>query len=116
MSLQDQIESLDESTRELLLDNVSHVELWPDDLWQDYLIDMNGDDAIYVKVPGSGLDDIFLGTPAQVLEKNDPVAYRCGMNDFIDAEMKAEKIVDIEGRIFPASEVKKELDSIDTDD
>lgn len=50
------------------------------------------------------LDWVILGSltysPSQTLKAVDPIAYRCGFNDWLNAEMQDNRYADVDGIIF----------------
>ena len=39
-------------------------------------------------------------SPARVLKDTDPIAYRCGLNDWLDAEMSDGYIIEDDGKYY----------------
>lgn len=61
------------------------------------------------------LDDCYeiirIGTmeycPSNVLREVDPIAYRCGFNDWLDSEMRDDYVVEVNGEYYDAEKVEE---------
>lgn len=50
--------------------------------------------------------------PSQILRKCDPVAYRCGMNDWLDSD---DSMIEIAGQWYALESVNECLESLESD-
>lgn len=50
--------------------------------------------------------------PSRILSELDPIAYRCGLSDFVDAEESDDRIVEIKGNYYDYDEVEEIKDAI----
>lgn len=51
--------------------------------------------------------------PATTLKNTDPIAYRCGFNDWLDAECQDGIYVEVNDEYYVASEVEELLEAIE---
>ena len=55
-------------------------------------------------------------TPSRVLEEVDPVAFRCGFNDWTDGETRDRGLVEIDGDFYDEDEIDEIRDEIEAED
>ena len=98
------------NTEEKLIERVEG-ELDPVDTEQAYC-DMLDDCFSFDSVGG-----IFATMqPSRVLKEVDPIAYRCGHNDYIDSECKCNTIEEINDDYYDADEVQAIRDEIEEEE